>query len=91
MEDGPPMFNQDITCPSLLIRVLSSTNLLRVRDYHPLWSDFPDCSTHILAKSHRAHPLSLAATKGISFDFFSSGYLDVSVPRVCLYTLCIQI
>ena len=29
-------------------------------------------------------PISLAATLGISFDFFSSGYLDVSVPRVYL-------
>ena len=29
-----------------------------------------------------AGPLSLAATGGISFDFFSSGYLDVSVHRV---------
>jgi hypothetical protein len=29
-----------------------------------------------------ANPLSLAATQGISFDFSSSGYLDVSVPRV---------
>ncbi len=29
-----------------------------------------------------ALPRSLAATEGISFDFFSSGYLDVSVPRV---------
>ena len=27
-------------------------------------------------------PLSLAATGGVSFDFSSSGYLDVSVPRV---------
>ena len=27
-------------------------------------------------------PLSLATTRGISFDFSSSGYLDVSVPRV---------
>ena len=27
-------------------------------------------------------PLSLATTSGISFDFSSSGYLDVSVPRV---------
>ena len=27
-------------------------------------------------------PLSLATTRGISVDFFSSGYLDVSVPRV---------
>ena len=37
-----------------------------------------------------AVPLSLAATQGISFDFFSSGYLDVSVPRVRLLHLCIQ-
>ena len=29
-----------------------------------------------------ALPSSLAATVGISFDFSSSGYLDVSVPRV---------
>lgn len=27
-------------------------------------------------------PLSLAATEGISFDFFSSAYLDVSVQQV---------
>jgi hypothetical protein len=35
-------------------------------------------------------PLSLATTRGISFDFFSSPYLDVSVravPRICL---CVQ-
>ena len=31
----------------------------------------------------RLHPRSLAATRGISVDFFSCGYLDVSVPRVC--------
>ena len=31
-----------------------------------------------------ALPSSLAATVGISFDFSSSGYLDVSVPRVPL-------
>ena len=35
-------------------------------------------------------PLSLATTHGISFDFFSSGYLDVSVPRVPRVNLCIQ-
>ena len=32
-----------------------------------------------------AAPLSLAATWGISVDFFSSGYLDVSVLRVCFH------
>ena len=35
-------------------------------------------------------PLSLATTRGISFDFSSSGYLDVSVPRVPLLHLWIQ-
>ena len=31
-----------------------------------------------------APPVSLAATQGISFDFFSCGYLDGSLPRVSL-------
>ena len=31
-----------------------------------------------------ALPSSLAATTGISFDYFSSDYLDVSVHQVCL-------
>ena len=35
-------------------------------------------------------PLSLATTSGISFDFSSSGYLDVSVPQVPLAYLFIQ-
>ena len=39
---------------------------------------------------HWADPGSLAATDGISVDFFSSGYLDVSVPRVRLHALWIQ-
>ena len=37
-----------------------------------------------------ASPRSLAATDGVSVDFLSSGYLDVSVPRVALPYLCIQ-
>jgi hypothetical protein len=35
-----------------------------------------------LLYNFRALPLSLATTHGISFDFFSSRYLDVSVPWV---------
>jgi hypothetical protein len=31
-----------------------------------------------------AVPVSLATTQGIAFAFSSSGYLDVSVPQVCL-------
>ena len=35
-------------------------------------------------------PRSLATTNGISIDFFSSGYLDVSVLRVASINLCIR-
>ena len=83
------MFSQDFTCPDLLI--VTHINSFRVRDYHPLWSDFPNCSTNMINFGNWADPLSLAATNGISVDFFSSGYLDVSVPQVRLITLCIQI
>ncbi len=64
----------------------------RVRDYHPVPSDFPDRSTNTQADSDSGLlPRSLAATGGISVDFFSSGYLDVSVPPVRLVNLCIQL
>ena len=36
-------------------------------------------------------PISLATTLGISFDFFSSPYLDVSVRVVPFLNLCIQL
>ena len=38
-----------------------------------------------------ADPRSLAATYGISVDFFSYRYLDGSVPCVRLHNLCIQL
>ena len=38
-----------------------------------------------------ALPVSLAATPGIDVSFFSSCYLDVSVHRVPLHTLCIRV
>ena len=62
--------------PPYLIR----PSKLRIRGCHPLWPCFPTCSNH---SSGSAGPRSLAATRGVSIDFLSSGYLDVSVPRVC--------
>ena len=56
--------------------------MLLIRDYHPLWLRIP---THSNRNYGSAGPRSLAATKGVSIDFLSSGYLDVSVPRVCSY------
>ena len=40
---------------------------------------------------HRPNPRSLATTNGVSIDVLSFGYLDVSVPRVRLLTLYIQV
>ena len=44
-----------------------------------------------LSPHQSAGPRSLVATRGVSIDFFSSGYLDISVPRVRLATLYIQV
>ena len=54
--------------------------MLPVRGCHPLRPIFPDRSGHTHGS---AGPRSLAATRGVSVDVLSSGYLDVSVPRVC--------
>jgi hypothetical protein len=53
----------------------------------------PYCSpTTLYEFLHKVWPFprSLATTEGISFDFFSSRYLDVSVPWVCFRHLFIQ-
>ena len=64
--------------PPYLIRPI----MLLIRDYHPLWLRIPTHSNHTHGS---AGPRSLAATRGVSIDFLSSGYLDVSVPRVCFF------
>ena len=73
----PPSSNRISRVPPYLIRA----SMLLVRGYHPLWLAFPGHSNHISAS---ADPRSLAATGGVSIDVLSSGYLDVSVPRVRL-------
>ena len=101
MEGGPPAFPADSSCPQVL-RIPALILRFRLRDYHSLWSGFPSCSTttrSILPVPTPAPllalvwplPLSLAATYRISFDFFSSAYLDVSLRRVPLVNLWIQL
>ena len=84
MEDGPPMFSQDTTCPDLLD--FTKHISFRVRGYHPVSLALSRSVPLTTNLSLRANPRSLAATDGISIDFFSSGYLDVSVPPVRLLT-----
>ena len=90
LEDGPPIFRQDFSCPALLVVRLVSPFGFRVRGYHPLWLPFPEHSTIRSTITYKAHPISLATTLGISVDFFSCSYLDVSVRRVRFACLCIQ-
>jgi hypothetical protein len=66
-----------------------------IQDFHLLWFNFPENSacdafvTVYRCPQHQeasfpvwANPLSLAATNGVSVDFLSYRYLDVSVPCV---------
>ena len=80
----------------------SAALTFRLRDSHPVSLAFPCHSAKSLQCLIAVRtpdvflllvwplPLSLATTRGISVDFFSSPYLDVSVQAVPLIHLCIQ-
>ena len=42
LEDGPPIFKQDFSCPALLNML---TLMFQIQDYHLLRSAFPRCSS----------------------------------------------
>ena len=94
LADGPAGFIQGFTCPALLriplsVTVLTNTglspsmatlsNVFLFVKHQMSWSYNPGRS---LNRTVWANPSSLAATIGITVVFSSSGYLDVSVPRV---------
>ena len=74
---GPPIFRQDFTCPALLD--MSHRSFLYGAVTLCCWP----FQTIPVTSARSAGPRSLATTSGVSLDFLSSGYLDVSVPRVC--------
>ena len=53
MEDGPPIFRQDVTCPALLVVHLVPPATFFIRGYHPLWPVFPNCSVMSCAITNR--------------------------------------
>ena len=97
LEGGPPCFPPGFTCPAVLGHRQAGV-ALRVRGSNPLRPGFPSGSARASLCNRTSDgpttparlslgpvwplPRSLATTGGISFDFSSSGYLDVSVPRV---------
>ena len=92
MEGGPPIFPRDYSCPAVLW-IQPAEFGFKLRDSHTLRSAFPCGSVNLEIRSavltpHVSLPAvwplprSLATTCGISVDFFSSPYLDVSVQAV---------
>jgi hypothetical protein len=71
-------------------RTLSITGLISCKGLSPSMANISRLF-HYQSDYHvQAHPISLATTLGISVDFFSCSYLDVSVRRVRFAYLCIQ-
>ena len=96
LSDGPDCFIQGYTCPALLRiplwtvlftctglspSVVTLSKVFQFIKHSMSWSYNPSIAVTTLVW---ANPRSLAATYGITFVFFSSGYLDVSVLRVRL-------
>jgi hypothetical protein len=53
LEDGPPIFRQDFSCPALLFVSLVPHRSFHVRGYHPLWPPFPKRSVKSCAITNR--------------------------------------
>ena len=78
LDRGRPIFRQDFTCPALL------KNYKKDFIYGTI-THYGSASQPILLYfiySYWPGPRSLATTSGVSFDFLSYRYLDVSVPCV---------
>ena len=104
LPDGPGGFRQGFTCPALL-RIPLCIIFITCTGLSPCIAQLSRCfqfCLHTTSWSYNpriavttlvwANPRSLATTYGITFVFFSSAYLDVSVQRVCspIGVLCLQ-
>ena len=100
--DGPPSFTPDSTCP-VLLWILTEFEWFKLRGCYPVSLTFPDIFIyHSLLPCVSPNPIRISPDGLAScnfarhyfrnrlFTFFSSGYLDVSVPRVPLIQLCIR-
>ena len=74
------MFRQDFTCPALLKDKDQMYSYGAITHSGTAFLTVSDC----LNLCHWPDPRSLATTSGVSVDVLSSGYLDVSLPRVRL-------
>jgi hypothetical protein len=90
LEDGPPIFRQDFTCPALLVSSSVPHTSFRVRGYHPLWPLFPGRSANSRAKTRRLVPFRsplLWESRLISVPLVTEMF---QFSRFAPYPLCIQ-
>ena len=91
LEDGPPIFRQDFTCPALLVAGLVPHQCFCVRGYHPLWPAFPDRFANNDAKTCwllRVRSPLLPESRLISVPLVTEMF---QFTRFALPTLCIQV
>ena len=75
LPDGPGRFTQNSSC-SALLRIPLRFSWLRVRAYHPLWSNFPDASTHQLSSYVVVlQPHGCRNNHGLGYSPFARHYL----------------
>ena len=104
MEGGPPSFRPGFTCPVLLRFQSRRYPSCRIRGFHPLSPNFPDCSAKMIfdfvdwpynpmnKSMVWALPTSLAATTGISSRFLFLCLLRcVTSAGLASPTLCVQV
>ena len=98
LEGGPPRFRRDSSCPAVLRYRSHTPQhdfaygalTLSGRPFQAASAIAYVCAGRTPLRPYNpesensvwALPVSLAATQGVSFDFFSWGYLDVSVLPV---------
>jgi hypothetical protein len=90
LEDGPPIFRQDYTCPALLFSISVPHSTFRLRGYHPLWPAFPNRLAKSNAKYRRLFPFRSPLLWESRLMSFPRATEMFQFTRFAPRTLCIQ-
>jgi hypothetical protein len=90
LEDGPPIFKQDFTCPVLLLERLHIYTF-NLRGHHPLRLAFPSHSTkYSMLSTFRLFPFRSPLLGKSRLISFPPGTEMFQFPGFALLALCIQ-
>ena len=74
MGGGPPAFPPDSSCP-VVLRILAMSPAFRLREFHPLRSVFPNCSTMLASTFASPYPVR-PKTNGLGSFHFARRYFE---------------